>query len=144
MYHNPRQSQEKENTTAGAPSRPNILHGVAANQFWPESAHRQMSGLLDEMMVRDASICELISNNQDIPKTAGFIAEEIHAETFNLQAILRDKTARALTGKNSQAFFKNNDSMKVRSLMTIKSAGSLSQDRVICYSACKPRYMPGP
>ncbi len=47
MYHTSKQSRENENTTAVAPSRPNIFHDVAANQFWPESAHRQMSDLMD-------------------------------------------------------------------------------------------------
>ena len=83
---------------------PRVLSSlVAANAAWPKSAQDQMLKMVDEIASRNRYIKQMVGTNQSIPIKAGFISEEIHAETFNLNAVLQNKTARALTARNSNS-----------------------------------------
>ena len=65
--------------------------------IWPTSAADQMGKMVEQCLVSDKNIVQRISTNQNIAIKAGFVAEELHAESFNLDAILKGKSARAFT-----------------------------------------------
>lgn len=74
---------------------------TAANAAWPASAQEQMLKMVEQIATRDKHVQGINGTNWDIPYKAGRIAEEIHAETFNLEAILQNNTARALTDRDA-------------------------------------------
>jgi len=73
---------------------------TAANVAWPNAAQDQMLKMVEQIATRDKHVQGIIGTNWRIPDKAGLVFEEIHAETFNLESILQDKTARALTDRN--------------------------------------------
>ncbi len=75
---------------------------TAANAAWPESARKQMMDMVEQIARSNKNIGDRLANNQGIDFKKGFIAEEIHAETHNLDAILQNKTGRAITGEYSE------------------------------------------
>ncbi len=80
---------------------PRVLSSlVAANAAWPKSAQDQMLKMLDEIVNRNEHVQNIIGTNQSIPIKGGFALEEIASETFNLESILQNKTARALTDRD--------------------------------------------
>ena len=70
-------------------------------QIWPAAARDQMTKLVDQCNLTDHILATdgRIAGNAPIPTKAGFVAEEIHAETFNFDAILKDKDVRAFTDR---------------------------------------------
>ena len=80
---------------------PRVLSSlVAANAAWPKSAQDQMMKMVDEIANRNEHIQNIIGTKQSIPIKGGFVFEEIPSETFNLESILQNKTARALTDRD--------------------------------------------
>ena len=69
--------------------------------IWPTSATNQMGRLIDQCKLTDHILATdgRIAGNAPLPTRAGFVAEEVHAETFNLDAILKDKDVRAFTDR---------------------------------------------
>lgn len=67
--------------------------------IWPSAATRQMSKIIDQCNYTDRIIANSrhITGNGSIATSAGFAAEELTAETFNLDAILKDEKVRAFT-----------------------------------------------
>lgn len=67
--------------------------------IWPTAAADQMGKIIEQCNYTD----RIIANSQHIvgkgslASSAGFAAEEVTAETFNLDAILKDKSVRAFT-----------------------------------------------
>ena len=72
---------------------------AAANQYFPEAARRQMAGLIEQKALTDQHLAKIMSTAQTLPRKVGFAAEELHAESFNFDALLKEKTTRALTDK---------------------------------------------
>lgn len=75
---------------------------AAANTFWPDSANRQMLAMVEEIAKSNNYIQDIIGTGQSIPIKGGFVAEQMHAETYNLQNILENKLARAITDRNPE------------------------------------------
>lgn len=106
-----------------------VGHLTAANAAWPKSAQEQMLKMVDEIASRDNYIKDLISTNQGIPVKAGFAAEEIHAETFNLDAILQEKTARALTARNLNSNLSKTDHIADGMIVDNGEVAKIYQDK---------------
>lgn len=71
----------------------------AVNAVFPESAKRQMSQMVEQIARTDRNVQQIIGTEQSIPIKGGFIAEELHAETFNLESILQRKGVRTFTDR---------------------------------------------
>ena len=69
--------------------------------IWPSAAADQMGKMIEQCNLTDHILAHdgRIAGNAPLAARAGFSAEEIHAETFNLDAILKQKTVRAFTDR---------------------------------------------
>lgn len=63
------------------------------------NARQEMARMVEVIAKGNKNIDTILSTNQNIPVKGGFIAEEFHAETFNLDAILKGDDARAYTDR---------------------------------------------
>ena len=86
-------------------------HLVSANAAFPESARQQMSLIMDEVLKNNDYLNKIISTHQNTAVKAGFAAEEIHRFTYNAEAILQDKAARAYTASCKEWKLPVNDPM---------------------------------
>lgn len=68
-------------------------------QMWPQAAADEMLKMVRECKLSDAALVRLSGTAQNNAIKGGFAAELLHKETFNLDAILNDKTVRAFTDK---------------------------------------------
>lgn len=75
---------------------------AAANQYWPQSTSQQMMKMIDQTAKSNNYIQNIIRTGQSVPIKGGFVAEQMHAETHNLQMILENKLARAITDRDSE------------------------------------------
>lgn len=69
--------------------------------IWPTSAAEQMGKIIDQCRLTDKILATdgRIAGNAPLATRAGFVAEEVHAETFNLDAILKGKDVKAFTDR---------------------------------------------
>ena len=69
--------------------------------IWPTSAAEQMGKIIDQCRLTDKILTTdgRIAGNAPLATRAGFVAEEVHAETFNLDAILKGKDVKAFTDR---------------------------------------------
>lgn len=70
--------------------------------IFPEQAKRQMAEMVEEIFITNKHIDSEICNGRLCGQSAGFIAEDVAKETYNLDAILKGKTSRAFTDRDSQ------------------------------------------
>ncbi|QWT20156.1 hypothetical protein KPL74_20725 [Bacillus sp. NP157] len=77
-------------------------------QFWPRAAAEQMLKLVEECKLSDALLADVTATNQGLGVKAGFAAEVLHKETFNLDAILKDDSVRAFTDKCNETPLRSN------------------------------------
>lgn len=79
--------------------------------IWPQAAANQMGKLVEQCRLTDTIMATdaRISGGAPLATRAGFVAEELHAETFNLDAILKDKDVRAFTDRYSNSPLGTND-----------------------------------
>lgn len=79
--------------------------------IWPQAAANQMGKIVDQCRLTDTIMATdaRISGGAPLATRAGFVAEELHAETFNLDAILKDKDVRAFTDRYSNSPLGTND-----------------------------------
>lgn len=62
-----------------------------------ENARRQMVEISEVILRTENNIDAILSRGNEIPQKAGFIAEEIHAGTYNANAVLEGEQGRAYT-----------------------------------------------
>lgn len=69
--------------------------------IWPTAAAAQMGKMVEQCRITDTilSVDGRIAGGASVATRAGFVAEEIHAETFNLDAILKGKNLKAFTDR---------------------------------------------
>ena len=72
---------------------------ASLNPIFPAVAREQMAQLVEVMATSNKHIESILSTNQSAAIKGGFIAEEFHAETFNLDATLNGDKARAFTDR---------------------------------------------
>lgn len=65
--------------------------------IFTHNAKQEMGKMLDAILRSNKHVQTRLSTNQSPQIKGGFIAEEFHAETFNLDAILKGKDSRAIT-----------------------------------------------
>lgn len=75
--------------------------GIDACMIWPSSAADQMGKIVEQCRITDAILATdgRLAGNAPLASKAGFVAEELHAESFNLDAILKNKDVRAFTDR---------------------------------------------
>ena len=61
---------------------------VSLQPVFPEAAKREMARMVEVMARAEENINYRLNTNQNFGQKGGFIAEEVHAETFNLDAVL--------------------------------------------------------
>lgn len=83
---------------------------AALQPIFPEAAKREMAQMVEVIARGNENINAILSRNPhpvqstDIAIKGGFIAEEFHAETFNMDAVLKGDDARAYTDRYSEWF----------------------------------------
>lgn len=93
----------------------NKYHGIEKTAevcvIWPTSAAAQMGKMVKQCRLTDHILATdgRMMGGAPLPSRAGFVAEEIHAETFNLDAILKDTDVRAFTDRYENSLLGNND-----------------------------------
>ncbi len=79
------------------------FHQAAAlNPVFPASAKEQMAQMVEAIAVKTGNIDAILSTDQGAAIKGGFIAEEFHSETFNLDAVLRGDKTRTYTDRDVQ------------------------------------------
>lgn len=82
------------------------------NPIFPFNAKMEMKQMVDEIVRRDKNIMNAAATKQGLGIKSGFVAEELHAESHNLDAILKGDKSRAFTDNDKQWYqqgFKKND-----------------------------------
>jgi hypothetical protein len=78
----------------------NAFKNVAAvNPVFPYAAKQQMGKMVEAIAISNKNINSILTTDQNTAIKGGFIAEEFHAETFNLDAILGDNNSIAMTDR---------------------------------------------
>lgn len=67
--------------------------------IFPEAAKREMAQMVEAIAKSNKNIDSILATDQHVSVKGGFIAEEFHAETFNLDAVLKGDKARAHTDR---------------------------------------------
>lgn len=85
--------------------------GIDACMIWPSSAADQMGKIVEQCRITDTifSTDGRFTGDAPLPTRAGFAAEELHAETFNFDAILKNKDVRAFTDRTPGTPLSTND-----------------------------------
>lgn len=82
------------------PEKPDLRGADKAasfNQYFPQAAARQMKEMLTETALGDKILANIRKTDQALAAKGGFAAEHLQAESFNLDAILKDADVRART-----------------------------------------------
>jgi len=86
--------------------------------IFPSDAKIEMAKMAEQIAKSDKNISKIIQTNQKIGDKAGLVAEEWHAETFNLDAIYKEKPQRAITDRykewNKMGFKPNHGSSDIK------------------------------
>ncbi|OUI78053.1 hypothetical protein HK18_10940 [Commensalibacter intestini] len=94
----------------------NLSNIIGTHPIYSHMAQEQMKSIINEVVKANNNISEIFKKSQNVDIKGGFIAEEFHAETFNLDAILKNKELRAYTDSVDsfkQAGYKKNDNMDI-------------------------------
>lgn len=78
--------------------------------IWSERAAEEVGRMLDEIGFADTQFQRISGTGQGLAHKAGFAAEVHHAETFNLDAILKDERVRAYTAQHADSPLSSIDS----------------------------------
>lgn len=70
--------------------------------LFPASARRQMAQMVEAISRSNENINNILSTNQSAAVKGGFLAEEFHATTFNMDAVLNGDNARAYTDRYAE------------------------------------------
>lgn len=108
------------------------------NPVFPMQAKRQMADMVEQIARANENILKRASTDHDIPHKAGFIAEEFHAETHNLDAILNDDSTRVYTDQYKEEWkrqgFNGNDTPD---LIAVKDGKTTHQSQAKYYKSAK-------
>jgi len=72
---------------------------ASLHPVFPSAAKEQMAQMVEVIARGNKNISTRLSTNQKIDIKGGFIAEEFHAETYNLDAVLKNDSSRAITDR---------------------------------------------
>lgn len=88
-----------------------IINSVSACPIWPTQAADQIGKMLGEIGQADSIISKISMTAQNDAIKGGFAAETFHGESFNLDAILKDKDVRAFTDCFADSPLNRNDTL---------------------------------
>lgn len=74
-----------------------ITQSASLCPIWPMQASEKIGQMVGEISQANAILSKVSSTKQSAAIRGGFAAETVHAESFNLDAILKDKDTRAFT-----------------------------------------------
>ncbi len=77
---------------------------ASLHPIFPNAAREQMAMMAEAILKANENYTKILSTAQGIPQKGGFLAEEFHAETFNLDAILKGKKSTAVTDNYVEAW----------------------------------------
>lgn len=76
-----------------------FVQAASLHPVFPNAAREQMAQMVEVITRGNDNINNILSTQQSPAIKGGFIAEEVHAETFNLDATLKGDNARAYTDR---------------------------------------------
>ncbi|WP_417522002.1 hypothetical protein [Marinobacter sp.] len=86
--------------------------------IWPSNAAKKIGEMVSENNQANAIINKISSTTQNSAIKGGFAAETYHAESFNLDAILKDADVRAFTDNFSNSPLQRND--QINDIVVVK------------------------
>ncbi|SEI21736.1 hypothetical protein [Pseudomonas asplenii] len=86
-----------------------ISHSVSLCPIWPTQASEKIGRMIGEISQANDIMTKIASTAQNNAIKGGFAAETWHAESFNLDAILKDKDVRAFTDNFAKTPLVKND-----------------------------------
>lgn len=86
-----------------------LVQSVSVCPIWPAEAARKIGQMFGEINQANAIMSKISATAQNAAIKGGFAAETFHAESFNLDAILKDKNVRAFTDGFKQSPLPRND-----------------------------------
>lgn len=86
-----------------------LVKSVSVCPIWPAEATRKIGQMIGEINQANTIMGNISATAQNAAIKGGFAAETFHAESFNLNAILKDKDVRALTDSFKQTPLARND-----------------------------------
>ena len=86
-----------------------ISHSVSLCPIWPTQAGEKIGRMVGEISQTNDIMAKIASTAQNKAIKGGFAAETWHAESFNLDAILKDKDVRAFTDNFAKTPLAKND-----------------------------------
>ncbi|MBG6081776.1 DUF456 domain-containing protein [Rubrivivax gelatinosus] len=87
----------------------NLIRSISICPIWPAEATRKIGQMIGEINQANAILGNISAAAQKTAIKGGFAAETFHAESFNLDAILKDKDVRAFTDAFKQTPLMRND-----------------------------------
>ena len=75
---------------------------ASVHPIFATAAKEQMAQMVEVIARGNEHINKILATNQSSQVKGGFIAEEFHAETFNLDSVLKGDDARAYTDRDAQ------------------------------------------
>lgn len=91
--------------------------GIGGNSVFPHQAKQQMAAMIEEAARANEKMATFVKWENRPEQLGGFLAEEFHATTFNMDNILKKGSARAETGLDNNVIG-NND--KISDIVVIK------------------------
>ncbi|CAG9233775.1 hypothetical protein WJ07_18055 [Burkholderia vietnamiensis] len=86
-----------------------LVQSVSVCPIWPDEATRKIGQMIGEINQANTIMGNISATAQNAAIKGGFAAETFHAESFNLDAILKDKDVRAFTDGFKQTPLTRND-----------------------------------
>ncbi|MFT3804714.1 MAG: hypothetical protein QM766_26300 [Burkholderiaceae bacterium] len=86
-----------------------LVQSVSVCPIWPAEATQKIGQMISEINQANAIMGNISATAQSAAIKGGFAAETFHAESFNLDAILKDKDVRAFTDAFRQTPLTRND-----------------------------------
>lgn len=88
-----------------------INQSISACSIWPTQATEKMGQMIGEINQANTIMGKISATAQNSAIKGGFAAETFHAESFNLDAILKDKDVRAFTDGFANTPLSRNDQL---------------------------------
>ncbi len=109
-----------------------IRDSLALNPVFPYDSKLQMANMVEQIIKSNDNIKNFLSHKTTSSHRGGFIAEEFHAETFNLDSILKNKAYRAETGFDKNLISNNDQVVDIAvtdgSKIVLKAQSKFMQD----------------
>ncbi|MBB4284972.1 GlsB/YeaQ/YmgE family stress response membrane protein [Roseospira goensis] len=99
----------QQNNDIGERYEKALVNGIAVNPLFPNAAKQQMASLVEEIARSDENINTFLNWDTRSAQLGGHLAEEFHANTFNMDAINKDNAMRLETGLDNNLVPKNHE-----------------------------------